>query len=153
MTQPNCEPLQYPSADKNHIIAGYLYTLPGAAPRAVIQISHGMCEYIGRYRHLIDFFTAQGFAVAGNDHLGHGTSAPPEDRGHFADKNGYRCILADLKTMNDKLHQRFPGLPVVLYGHSMGSFFARWYAELWPDTIDALILSGTGAPRSATGWG
>ena len=64
MTQPNCEPLQYPSADKNHIIAGYLYTLPGAAPRAVIQISHGMCEYIGRYRHLIDFFTAQGFAVA-----------------------------------------------------------------------------------------
>ena len=46
MTQPNCEPLQYPSADKNHIIAGYLYTLPGAAPRAVIQISHGMCEYI-----------------------------------------------------------------------------------------------------------
>ena len=146
MTQPNCEPLQYPSADKNHIIAGYLYTLPGAAPRAVIQISHGMCEYIGRYRHLIDFFTAQGFAVAGNDHLGHGASAPPEDRGHFADKNGYRCILADLKTMNDKLHQRFPGLPVVLYGHSMGSFFARWYAELWPDTIDALILSGTAGP-------
>ena len=79
MTQPNCEPLQYPSADKNHIIAGYLYTLPGAAPRAVIQISHGMCEYIGRYRHLIDFFTAQGFAVAGNDHLGHGASAPPEE--------------------------------------------------------------------------
>ena len=48
--------------------------------------------------------------------------------------------------MNDKLHQRFPGLPVVLYGHSMGSFFARWYAELWPDTIDALILSGTAGP-------
>ena len=48
--------------------------------------------------------------------------------------------------MNDKLHQRFPGLPVVLYGHSLGSFFARWYAELWPDTIDALILSGTAGP-------
>ena len=146
MTQPNCEPLRYPSADKQHTIAGYLYTAPGAAPRAVIQISHGMCEYIGRYQALIDFFTARGFVVAGNDHLGHGASAAGGEYGHFADKNGYRCLLADLKTMNAALRQRYPGLPLVLYGHSMGSFFARWYAELWPDTIDGLILSGTAGP-------
>lgn len=146
MTKPNCEPLHFPSADKQHTIAGYVYTMPDVAPRAVIQISHGMCEYIGRYCNLIAYFTANGFVVAGNDHLGHGASAAPEERGHFADKNGYRCILSDLKTMNATLHQRYPGLPLVLYGHSMGSFFARWYAELWPDTIDALILSGTAGP-------
>lgn len=146
MLQANCEPLHYPSADKKHTIAGYIYAVPSLVPRAVIQLSHGMCEYIGRYRYLIDYFTARGFVVAGNDHLGHGASASPEEHGHFADKNGYRCLLSDLKAMNATLHQRYPGLPVILYGHSMGSFLARWYAELWPDTIQALILSGTMGP-------
>ena len=148
MLQPNCEPLHYPSADKQHTIAGYLYTMPGTKPRAVLQIAHGMCEYIGRYQPMIEFFTACGFVVAGNDALGHGASALPPERGHFADKNGYRCVLADLKTMNAVLHQRFPDLPVALYGHSMGSLFARWYAELWPDTICALILGGTAGPAA-----
>lgn len=146
MTQFSCETVHYPSANKQHTIAGYLYTMPGIVPRAIIQISHGMCEYVGRYRYLIQYFTSHGFVVAGNDHLGHGGSTTKEEYGHFAEKNGYRCLLADLKSMNTILHQRHPGLPLVLYGHSMGSFFARWYAELWPDTIDTLILSGTAGP-------
>ena len=49
--------------------------------------------------------------------------------------------------MNELLHKEFPGLPVFLYGHSMGSFYARWYAERWPQTIAGLILSGTAGPR------
>ena len=48
--------------------------------------------------------------------------------------------------MNSLLHERFPGLPIILYGHSMGSFYARWYAEKWPDSITALIISGTAGP-------
>jgi len=55
-------------------------------------------------------------------------------------------VLQDLHTMNAWLHERFPDVPVFLYGHSMGSFYARWYAEVWPDTIHALILSGTAGP-------
>ena len=49
--------------------------------------------------------------------------------------------------MNEHLHQEFPGLPVFLYGHSMGSFYARWYAERWPETIAGLIISGTAGPQ------
>ena len=48
--------------------------------------------------------------------------------------------------MNSLLHERFPGLPIILYGHSMGSFYARWYAEKWPESITALIISGTAGP-------
>lgn len=153
MSQRNCEKITYPSADGQHIIAAYLYLPDGDSPRGVIQISHGMCEYVGRYGRMIDFFTSHGYAVGGNDHLGHGASVRPEEHGHIADKNGWKMILADLKTMNDQLHRRYPDLPVVLFGHSMGSFFARWYAEYWPDTIRGLILSGTAgpSPRNALG--
>lgn len=148
MSELQCEKIAYPSADGRHTIAAYLYRPVQGEPRGVIQISHGMCEYIGRYRRLIEFFTAHGYAVGGNDHLGHGASVPPEEHGHFADKNGWRLVLSDLKTMNDQLHRRYPDLPVVLFGHSMGSFFARWYAEYWPDTIRGMILSGTAGPAA-----
>ena len=153
MEELQCEKLSYPSADGQHTIAAYVYLPKEEPPRAVIQISHGMCEYIGRYRRMIEFFTAHGYAVAGNDHLGHGASVPAEEHGHFADKNGWRMILADLKTMNDLLHRRWPELPVVLFGHSMGSFFARWYAEFWPDTIRCLIVSGTAGPAARNNLG
>ena len=146
MTQPNCEPLQYPSADKNHIIAGYLYTLPGAAPRAVIQISHGMCEYIGRYRHLIDFFTAQGFAVAGNDHLGHGASAPPEESRPLCRQKRLPLHPGGLENHERQAASAVPRSAGGAVRPQHGQLFARWYAELWPDTIDALILSGTAGP-------
>ena len=120
MSELQCEKIAYPSADGRHTIAAYLYRPVQGEPRGVIQISHGMCEYIGRYRRLIEFFTAHGYAVGGNDHLGHGASVPPEEHGHFADKNGWRLVLSDLKTMNDQLHRRYPDLPVVLFCPSMG---------------------------------
>lgn len=144
----SCEMIRYPSSDGRHTVAGYLYTMSGAVPRGVIQLSHGMCEYIGRYRALAEAFAKSGFVVAGNDHLGHGDTAAPEEYGWFADRNGREYVLKDLKAMNDQLHARYPGLPLVLYGHSMGSFFARWYAEVYPDSISGLVLSGTGGPRA-----
>lgn len=139
------ESIHFPSVDGKTQVAGYFYTPTDAAPKAVIQISHGMCEYIGRYEHMIDRLCTAGYAVCGNDHLGHGDTSPG-CYGFFAEKDGYRLLLKDLKTMNNLAHRKYPGIPYLLFGHSMGSFFARWFAELNPDAQDALIISGTGGP-------
>lgn len=137
----------FDSADGAHKIAGYFYTNPAVVPFCIVQISHGMCEYMGRYEDFAAFLAASGFVVCGNDHLGHGSSvAGPEDYGFFG-KNGRRAALQDLYTMNRLAREAYPGLPLVLLGHSMGSFFARQYAAQWPATIDGLIISGTGGPN------
>ena len=139
------ETISFLSADRKTRVAAYLYT-PLTAPKAIFQISHGMCEYIGRYEHMIDVLCADGYAVCGNDHLGHGDTGDPKDWGFFAEKDGYDDVLQDLHTMNSLARGKWPGLPLVFYGHSMGSFYARWYAEKYPETIDALVISGTGGP-------
>lgn len=146
MSELCCEMISFPSSDGKNTVAGYLYTMPDVPVRAVLQLSHGMCEYIGRYKEMAAFYAAHGLAVAGNDHLGHGLTAKPEDLGHYGEPEGRRFVRADLRRMNHLLHERFPDVPILLYGHSMGSFYARWYAEAWPETIHALILSGTAGP-------
>lgn len=146
MPQLTCEPLQFPSADGQHTSAAVVYTMPGVPVRAVLQLSHGMCEYVRRYAPMAQFYAAHGIALAGNDHLGHGDTARPGELGFYGTPGGRRYLVQDLHAMNALLHQKFPGLPVFLYGHSMGSFYARWYAEQWPATIRGLILSGTRGP-------
>jgi alpha-beta hydrolase superfamily lysophospholipase len=153
MADMTCEPVKFTSSDGAHTISGYIYTMPGVTLRGVLQLSHGMCEYVERYHGFASFFARRGFAVAGNDHLGHGSSVPAQEYGRFGPKGARWNVLRDLKTMNEKLHERFPGLPVILYGHSMGSFFARWYAEVYPDSIAGLIISGTGGPSAANSVG
>lgn len=139
------EAIRFPSADGTTQSAGYFYTPTDMPPKAVIQISHGMCEYICRYEPMIDVLCAAGYAICGNDHLGHGDTSP-KHYGFFAEKDGYQLLLKDLKTMNDLAHKKYPGLPYFLFGHSMGSFLARWFVELNPHAQDALIISGTGGP-------
>lgn len=138
------EALHFRSADGKTNSAMWIYT-PAAYPKAVIQLSHGMCEYIGRYERMIDVLAAAGYAVSGNDHLGHGDTSP-DSRGFIAEKDGCRLLLADLLTVNQITRERFPDIPYFLLGHSMGSFLARWFAEINPRAQDALILSGTGGP-------
>lgn len=146
MNELRCERQDYPSADGNHTVAAYLYTMPDVPVRAVLQLSHGMCEYVERYRHMAAWFAARGIAFAGNDHLGHGATAQQGEHGHYGEPGGREHLLNDLHAMNQQLHERFPGLPVIFYGHSMGSFYARWYAEVFPESIDLLVLSGTAGP-------
>ena len=146
MPNLHCEALSFPSSDGKHTSAAVLYTCPDVPVRAVIQLSHGMCEYVRRYAPMAEFYAAHGIALAGNDHLGHGVTAQTGEHGHYGEANGRFHLLNDLHTMNSLLHERFHGLPIILYGHSMGSFYARWYAEKWPGSIAALIISGTAGP-------
>ena len=123
-------------------------------PKAVVQLSHGMCEYVKRYDEMAVAMAEAGYVVCGNDHLGHGeTAADSDELGFIADKDGFRYMVKDLRKVTEYIQKRFPGLPVVMYGHSMGSFLARKYAADYKDGIAAYVFSGTGGPNPASGVG
>ena len=119
--------------------------LPDTVPRAVIQIAHGIAEHILRYESLADYLTERGFAVTGNDHLGHGSSGP-ERRLSFGPAGTWEWVTADMDTLRRRTREKFPGIPLFLLGHSMGSFLARTYLIRFPGLVDGCILIGTGQP-------
>ena len=124
--------------------------LPEVPPKAILQISHGVAEYILRYEPLAEYLTARGFAVAGHDHLGHGGSvAPGGARLYFGPKGSWRWVVDDIYTRFGLLKKKFPDLPLFLLGHSMGSFLARTYLIRYPGTVDGAILMGTGQMSAA----
>lgn len=122
-----------------------LKCVPDGKPRAVVQIAHGIAEHIDRYRPFMEFLANNGFVIAGNDHLGHGKSIRvPEEQGFFAEKDGWWSVVDDMDKLHDIMSKEYPGLPYVLFGHSMGSFLTRTYLIKHPDKYDGVILSGTG---------
>ena len=124
--------------------------VPDGPVRAVLQLSHGVSEYILRYQPLAAFLTGRGIAVAGHDHLGHGTSvAPGAPRLYFGPKGSWDFVERDLFTRHQLIRQAFPGLPVFLMGHSMGSFLARTFLIRHPGAVEGAIIMGTGQPSSA----
>lgn len=107
-------------------------------PRAVVMIAHGVGEHGGRYAHVAAHLTAHGYAVCALDHRGHGRSGGP--RVVVADFDVY---VADLRTYFERIRADFPDLPVVLYGHSMGSLISLLFAFRCQDDLAALITTGT----------
>lgn len=139
--------LSFTSSDGKNTVHAEMY-VPEGEVRAVVQLSHGMIDYVGRYKALAEYFAARGIAFAGNDHLGHGaTAACEEDFGFFADRDGYKLVIDDLYKMNSLIREAIPDTPIVMLGHSMGSFMARLYAVKYPESISALIIHGTGGPN------
>lgn len=134
----------FPSTNRVDTITYYVY-LPEEKPRGIIQISHGMCEYIARYEDFADFLTSKGFIVVGNDHLGHGKSVSADEKlGYFAEKNGWLYLVKDLHKLTRIVKQKYPDLPYFLLGHSMGSFAARVYIAHYGYELDGVLLLGTG---------
>ena len=128
---------------------------PETEPRAVVQIAHGMSEHIGRYEPFASFLCENGIAAAGHDHHGHGQSARGEgDLGFFAEGEHEDAVVRDIRTVTNECKRRFPGLPVFLLGHSMGSFFVRRFLSLYSGELAGAILLGTGwfpSPLAGTG--
>lgn len=124
----------------------------GATVRAVVQIAHGMAEHSDRYARFAEALTGHGLAVYANDHRGHkGTAGTLENFGYFADHDGWAKVVDDMALVTAKARAEHPGVPLVLFGHSMGSFLSRAYAVEHGSGIDALILSGTGGDPGALG--
>lgn len=117
---------------------------PEVTPTCVVVIAHGMGEYGGRYGQLADQLTAQNYAVYAPDHRGHGRTAGSKDQfGHFADDNGWNMVVEDLWVIIKLVRKEYPHLPIILLGHSMGSLLSRRYIQLYGDSIQGAILSGT----------
>ena len=115
-----------------------------AQPRAVLQIAHGICEYIERYDHFAKWLAEQGIVVVGNDHLGHGESwQEPERQGLFAERDGWDKVVADVEALRARMAGEYPGLPYFLLGHSMGSFVARTHLIKYPGRLTGALISGT----------
>lgn len=123
--------------------------LPEGQPKAVLQITHGMVEYIQRYDDFARCLTQRGFLVTGHDHLGHGGSIrTKEDYGYFAEQDANATVLADVHRLTQLTKEAYPGLPYFLLGHSMGSFYARQYLCQYGQELDGAIIMGTGCqPR------
>ncbi|WP_137128737.1 alpha/beta hydrolase [Rhizobium sp. FY34] len=101
------------------------YAPPASPPRAILQICHGLGEHGGRYQVFAQFMAAQGFAVYAHDQRGHGkTQAEDAPQGRFAGSDGSDKVIADVKAVTDHAMAAHPGLPVILFGHSMGGLIA-----------------------------
>lgn len=134
----------YDSADKKTKIAAVKWECEGQ-PKAILQISHGMCEHIQRYDDFAKYLNNHGIMVVGNDHLGHGKSVNSnENLGYFCKEKGHYIVVNDLKEMRDIIKIDYPDTPYFLLGHSMGSFMARQYIETYGDSISGAIIMGTG---------
>ena len=117
----------FPSADGKTAIHAVEW-LPEGTPRAVLQIAHGVSEYVLRYEDFARHLTERGFAVVGNDHLGHGLSvANGAPRLYFGPKGSWNWVVEDMEQLRKLTHEKFPNLPYFLLGHSMGSFLTRTY--------------------------
>lgn len=132
----------FPSTSGVSDVRFYIYT--PEKPKAVLMISHGMCEYIERYGEFARFMCENGFAVAGNDHIGHGNSVSEINMlGYFGQERGYINMVRDLHRMKTIIEKRFPDIPHFLMGHSMGSFLARIYLSKYKDKWNAAVIMGT----------
>ena len=139
----------YLSADGVTRVHYCVWSPVDVAPIGIIQLSHGMCEYVKRYDAWARRFCEAGFIFCGNDHLGHGNTAPDEaGLGYTAPRGGAMLLVEDCHTLTQLMREQYPELPLVLYGHSMGSFVARLYLTKYGDALSAAIISGTGGPGS-----
>lgn len=139
----------YRSANGNNMVS-YSVWEPEEAPRAVLQICHGMSEHIGRYRWFAEQMTRRGFVVCGDDHLGHGrTAAREEELGYFGPKDGYLHLMEDEHGLRREMQARYPDLPYFLLGHSMGSFITRFYVTRHADGLSGYLCCGTSGRNPA----
>ena len=117
---------------------------PEGEPRAIVQIVHGIAEFVQRYADFAEYLTAHGFVVVGEDHMGHGGSIEGGSiQGYF--HGGWFTALEDTLQLMENMKQEYPDIPYILFGHSMGSFMTRSILCKYPGCgIDAAIICGTG---------
>lgn len=133
-----------PSADGVHKLHVILWE-PDTEVKAVVQISHGMIEMIERYEDFALFLNQHGYAVIGNDHLGHGlTAGNNSDLGYFCPRNMSATVVADLHRVTKCAKKKYKNKPYFIFGHSMGSFMARRYLMTYGMDVDGAVLCGTG---------
>ena len=133
----------------------YYEYIPAGEPVGVVQIAHGMCEYLERYQPFIEFLLSKNIAVVGNDHLGHGRTAAPdpnvsENLGYMG-AEGWKFMVEDMHRLLQQMHRKYAEVPYYLLGHSMGSFLTRAYIAKYGEELDGVIISGTAGSNPVYG--
>ena len=122
-------------------------------PRFVVQILHGMAEHRARYVPFMEYIADHGGVLVASDHRGHGeNAATPDDLCFFGD-DGVEAALADVHTVGNYLREKYPTLPFILMGHSMGTLIARAYAAEHDELLDGMLLTGEASNNPAVGAG
>lgn len=118
---------------------------------AILQITHGMVEYIERYAPFAEFLTGKGYMVVGHDHIGHGESvATQKDWGYFGEPDPSGLLVADMHTLRIMTQKEYPEVPYFMLGHSMGSYMLRKYLALHNDNLRGAVIMGTGFVPTGT---
>lgn len=143
MSELLAETFELPAPD-GHVIHGTVWQ-PATATKGVLQLFHGLGEHHRRYEHFASRAVERGLALVAHDHRGHGDQT--EHLGHFADVGGWQKLSDDGLLVNDFIQERFAGLPVVLVGHSMGSFIAQYFTMQNAARLSGLVLSGSTWPN------
>lgn len=118
---------------------------PQGKVKAVLQICHGMAEYIERYAQFAEWLSQQGYYVVGNDHLGHGGSIhAEEDCGYFHKEKGNEYVIGDIRKLFLITRKQYHDVPYFMMGHSMGSFLLRQYLQTYGAGLSGAIIMGTG---------
>ncbi len=112
-------------------------------PKAVVVIAHGAGEHSARYARFTEALNGDGYVAYAPDHRGHGETAGTLDQAGWAGPDGWNGMLRDIHLVADRARSENSGVKVFLFGHSMGSFLAQRYIQLWGSELDGCILSGT----------
>jgi alpha-beta hydrolase superfamily lysophospholipase len=118
---------------------------PAGPARGAVHIVHGLGEHVRRYDHLANRLADAGFLVQGHDTRGHGATIADGAEPGVIGAEGWKASIDDIDVLLDRLRADAPGVPVVLLGHSMGSFAVQQYLVDSSDRVDAVVLSGTAA--------
>lgn len=145
--------LYFDSANGKDRVQYFIFE-PDMEPKAVIRFVHGMAEHVERYEEYFTYLADKGFLVSADNHIGHkGSVASDDDLGYFADHDGWKYLVEDEKKLTDLMREKYPHLPVFLYGHSMGSFIARAYLTRYADTLSGAIICGSAGSNPMLGMG
>ena len=141
------------SSDKIHQLKGKIY-IPEGKARGLFHVVHGMTEHIARYDAFMRRIAAEGYIVFGYDHLGHGmTALNDSELGFIAHEKGWEKLIDDVFVFGNEIRKIMgDSLPLILMGHSMGSFIVRLAAAKY-NHYDKLIVMGTGGPNPMAGAG
>lgn len=130
------------TASADNLPLDVLSVTPTTAPVGILQLVHGMCEHKERYIPFMQYMAEHGWICIIHDHRGHGKSVyKTDDLGYFY-SGGYRALVADIRKVTDLIRQRHPDLPLVLFGHSMGSMAVRAYVKDDDRGLAGLVVCG-----------
>lgn len=136
----------------NHdgLVLGVSLRIP-AAPKGIVQLVHGMAEHRERYHDFMDYLAERGYVVIIHDHRGHGASVASEDDYGYFGKDSVNGIISDVHQITKYVKQRFPGLSLTLFGHSMGSLVVRCYMKKYDADVSRLIVCGSPSNNPGAG--